>query len=517
MSRRAPAVAFVGLVLVSSIASARTELPELDLAKLEAGVQERLREAADALARAVDDGSKSAEELGPLYGETGKIFNAHHVFAFAEACYREAGELEPGNLLWPYLLGFLYQDTGRLAAAKEQFERVLAIDPEHVLGRFRLARVHLDLAEIEPAKRLLEEVVEVPGVRAAAHTALGKLSEIDGAIEEAVRHYEAALSLQPRALQLHYPLTQAYRRLGDLSRAREHAAKARPVNVETADPILQEVGSLTSSSEMLLMTGARAVKGGRLDLAEEAFRKAVAANPDNSRAHINLAVALHQQGSLVEAEASAREALRLAPENFFAHFNLALVLEEQGRTEESFEHYAGALDADPRNVKANLRYANLLMRTGAYADAARRYRAVRERAPSLVQARYLEALAHISLDDFGVAVALLEEAVEIAPQHVAARNSLARLLATATPPDSEKALRALALAGVLNDEEVTMEHRETLAMALGAIGDYEAAIEIQLELLGASRRGADRAVTEHLAYTLALYRAGRPSNRPWRK
>ena len=317
------------------IATAQVPLPSPELQGLEAGVEERLTVAREALESALANADATPVERGKLYGHTGQIFHAHHVFPVAEACYQNAAELDPEELMWPYLLGFIYEDTARFPKAKSRYQRVLELEPDHPLATLRIGRLLLEEGDVEGAQPLLEKVAQEPGLDAPVHAALAKIATAQESHEVAVRHYEAALAAQPQASQLHYPLAVAYRRLGEVDKAREHAALGGPAKLVVPDSILEEVGSLSVSSQMFLTTGAQALKAERFDLAEKAFRGAIAANPENKRAHLNLAVVLIHLKRLDAAEESVNEALKLDPEYGFAYFNQGTIHEARGKPEEA--------------------------------------------------------------------------------------------------------------------------------------------------------------------------------------
>lgn len=495
--------------------AAGAQIPDPDLSRLEPAVQEKLGDARKALLDAIEDSSVDAKKRSRLYGNTGRLFHAHDAYAVAEACYRNAAELDGGEIRWPYILGYLYQDTGRFEEAKEQYRKVLEIDSEHTLSSLRLAQVHLELGEWDEAESLFRRVLDQPDLNAAAYAGLARISMARAHHAEAVRYYSKALELQPEASRLHFSLGHAYRRLGNIELARKHLEQAGDVKLKVSDPILNDVGSLTVSSAMFLTAGAQALKAERFDIAERAFRGAIAVNPENKRAHLNLAVVLAQRGALDEAEASAREALRLSPDYYFAQFNLGTIYEARGELGKAAEYYRKALQGNPDDVKFNYRLAALLMRTGEYAPAAERLRVVVERAPGFVHARYLEALAHIVLGHHEAARELLERALEIHPNQPNLMSPLARLLATSEPIETENAHRALALAESLIEERNSLDDGETLAMALAATGRFEEAALLQLKVIEVAReQGLDELVS-HLEHNLERYRSNQPSDRPW--
>lgn len=514
LTRLASALLCTGLTATATQALETIPLPNLE--RFETAVQERLTTAYDALMSALDDPETSNEERSRLYGRTGKIFHAHHAFKVAAACYRNAAELDPEDLQWPYILGFLHQDAGEFGQAETLYESVLTMDPEHTMATLRLGEIYLELGELDRSQPLLEKVMDQPGLGATAHAALGKIAAARQDHETAVRHYETALKLQPEAGRLHVPIGLSYRSLGQIDKAREHLGQRAEGKVRVDDPLLREIGSLTASSEMFLTTAAQALKAGRYELAERAYRGAIAANPENARAHVNLAEVLTRRGALEEAEASAREGLRLNPESFFALFNLANIFEKHGQLEKAMEYFERALEENPASVRANFRLGSLLMRKGEYERAAERFHQVVEAAPSFARARYLQALALISQGQRGAAREVLETALQVEPGHEGISAALARLLATAESATPEETRRAVSLAQELYRNRSSAENLETLAMSLAAAKRYDKAASAQHAVIEAARiQDADSHTLAHLEYNLQRYQNGLPSDRPW--
>lgn len=511
----AAAVVLALVEFAGSFGGAQELIPEPSLDGLEEGVRESLTAARLALLQVLENPEATAGDQARLYGETGKIFHAHHSFEVAESCYRNAARLDPVDLQWPYLLGFLYQDSGRLQLAMAEYETVLRKDAEHSLATLRLAQVRIERMEFDAARTLLEKIIDQEELEATVHAALGRIALASEEYARAAEHYQKALTLQPAANRLHTPLVLVFRHLGEIDKAREHAALVGQIKVTLVDPLLREVGSRSVSSEMYLTTAAQAIKAGRLGLAEQAYRGAIALNPDNPRAHLNLAVVLADRGAYDEAERAAREALRLDPESFFAYFNLGNIFEKRGDLDKAVSYYQVALEKDSVNVKANFRLGAVLMRLEDYVGAAERFNRALEISPSFLQAGYLEALALIAQGNYSEAQLKLEEATRVHPDRPELLGPLARLLATSPSRTTQDSKRALRLAEDLVRSDKNMEHLEILAIALAASERFEEAVSIQQEVLESSRRQATASQLRHLTYNLERYRGGQASDRPW--
>ena len=91
------------------------------------------------------------------------------------------------------------------------------------------------------------------------------------------------------------------------------------------------------------------IRQGQLDLAEESFRRAVAAKPGWALVHSNLAEVLVRKGDLAGAAAEADEAVRLDP-----GYDAAIIIQGNmdrglGRVAQAVEHYLQARSLDPKN------------------------------------------------------------------------------------------------------------------------------------------------------------------------
>ena len=111
--------------------------------------------------------------------------------------------------------------------------------------------------------------------------------------------------------------------------------------------------------------------------AENAYQKAVAADPEHPEAHINLGRLLHERGNPEAAAAHYRAAASSAPENAIAAFNLGTALEDLGLTDAAIVAYQQAAELDPRFTDAHFNLARLYEQTGALQKAIRHLRSYR--------------------------------------------------------------------------------------------------------------------------------------------
>jgi tetratricopeptide (TPR) repeat protein len=163
------------------------------------------------------------------------------------------------------------------------------------------------------------------------------------------------------------------------------------------------------------------------------WRDTVAKDPDNARAHNNLAGAiLRNQGRLDDAVAQCEEALRLKPDLAEAHGNLGDVLIRMpGRLNDAIVQYEEALRLKPDLAEAhnNLGYA-LVRVPGRLDDAIAQYREALRLNPDYAKAHdNLGAALERVPGRLGEAAAQIEEGLRQDPNYAEAHNDLGAALA----------------------------------------------------------------------------------------
>ncbi|MEM9195883.1 MAG: tetratricopeptide repeat protein [Myxococcota bacterium] len=104
--------------------------------------------------------------------------------------------------------------------------------------------------------------------------------------------------------------------------------------------------------------------------AEAAYRAAIEASPEFPEAHNNLGLLLRNLERYDEAAAALREAVRLRSDYASAHVNLALTLEEAGDRTAAVEAYRLAVRFAPRDALSRINLGLLLLEEGNEAQAA---------------------------------------------------------------------------------------------------------------------------------------------------
>jgi len=163
---------------------------------------------------------------------------------------------------------------------------------------------------------------------------------------------------------------------------------------------------------------------------------ALAANPRNDRAYLNLGTFASRAGKTAEAIAYYRAALKLNPNAPDTHFNLAAVLEKNGEAAAALEEYRAAARLGPGLPEERYRLGLALARAGQLDaaivefDAARRLQPTaaavrRDLAATLATRGNLRAQANRMTE----AIADYAAALELDPRDARTHNNLANALA----------------------------------------------------------------------------------------
>ncbi|MCC7174271.1 MAG: tetratricopeptide repeat protein [Bryobacterales bacterium] len=130
-----------------------------------------------------------------------------------------------------------------------------------------------------------------------------------------------------------------------------------------------------------------ASKGRHQEAAAE-WKKALALEPDNAKAHTNLGISLSRLGASAEAVVEFRRAVQLRPNYPEAHNNLGVELFQMGRFAEAGPHFVKYLDYYPLSAEVHFNLAETLYGAGKTAEAIQ----VAERAASLAAEQKNQAL-----------------------------------------------------------------------------------------------------------------------------
>jgi Flp pilus assembly protein TadD len=173
-------------------------------------------------------------------------------------------------------------------------------------------------------------------------------------------------------------------------------------------------------------------------------------NPNNDNVHVNLGLALDNQGDLEAAIGEYREAVRLNPNNDIAHYDLGLALDDKGDQEGAIGEYRETLRLNPGNEGAHVNLGSALYKKGNVDGAIAEYREGLRLNPENDSAHYNLGLALGAKGTLDGAIAETRAAVRLSPNNPLHHYSLAFWLEK--QGDHEGALGEYRTAYALNPE-----------------------------------------------------------------
>jgi tetratricopeptide (TPR) repeat protein len=159
------------------------------------------------------------------------------------------------------------------------------------------------------------------------------------------------------------------------------------------------------------------------------WRKALALDSADARAHSNFAFALAGAGKLDEAIVQYRKALQLNPGYAEAEHNLGLALGEKGRTDEAAAHYRRALEISPNYPEAHNSLGIAMVEQGATVEAIRHFEDAVRIKPAYAEAHNNLGNALVGAGRVDEAIPHFEKALVVNPKYAEACNNLGRALA----------------------------------------------------------------------------------------
>ena len=184
----------------------------------------------------------------------------------------------------------------------------------------------------------------------------------------------------------------------------------------------QALNAHPRDANLLCLLGASLIRQRKPEEAEHTLSRAVRLYPDFSRAHEGLAETLIMQGRLQEALASLERAEELEPGSGSIRMKKAKVLTGLGKDDDATREFEASFKLTPH--REDLVRGLSLQRMGNVREAEKIYRDVLLRDPKNVDALRLLAGVAMRAKQWGDAEALLERALEIAPDFHQGWNDL---------------------------------------------------------------------------------------------
>jgi tetratricopeptide (TPR) repeat protein len=199
-----------------------------------------------------------------------------------------------------------------------------------------------------------------------AHNNLGYLSMRRGELDEAISHFNTALTIRAGNATPHYNLGRALieNNLGN--------ALARKGLADEAIPHYEEAVRLRPDyADAYYNFGTVLFREGKIDDAITEWQKALAIQPYDAEVHTNLGTAFGRKGMLRKAITEYQQALKIAPQNRLAMNNLAWLLATSSDASSRDGTRAVALAREAIQLSSDVNPNFLRTLAAAYAESGR--------------------------------------------------------------------------------------------------------------------------------------------------
>jgi putative PEP-CTERM system TPR-repeat lipoprotein len=339
--------------------------------------------------------------------------------AEAEAEYRKALDLEPGNLAAGQQLAGSAMSRGDLDAARKLYRQILAAHKDDLPTLMALYALELKAKRPQEAQKVLEGAVAAHPEAPTPAAILAFSYMQAGNARRALQVSEAAAAASPDDNFLLTQRGSAYLALNDMGNAR--ASFQRLVALKPEDPEAHfKLASASAASHDLVAT--------RKELA-----RALELNPKYLPAKIELARLSLAEKKPTEALNLAADARKLAPDNIEVDLVEAAAYQAQKQPPRAIALLEQSVTAHPESDRVLLALAKARWDAGESEAAAKLAQSWLQRHPDSVPALSFLAEANMGLGRPALAIANYEALLKQRPDDLSALNNLAVLLKQSQP------------------------------------------------------------------------------------
>ena len=293
-------------------------------------------------------------------------------------------ELDEETMAQLEALGYL---AGRGGVDIEQESDIARADPKDRIGLHQLvmsAQSEMGRNEEASAAEKLRQVLETDPSVIEAHQMLGTMANRQHRSDEAVRHFQAALALEPEHSESLFGLAVAYRETGRADEALvgfRRLLELNPSDTRAAVTVVDILVAKDEIAEAITILEAAAVQrddlaglqnqlgelhamADRREEAKSSFARSIELGDKLAPPRFNMAALLEDEGLFDEAIVLYEEVIVLAPKHYKAQFNLGRIYGHLGEIERHQQLWEAAVASNPDFIQGHYLLAKLIMDRG---------------------------------------------------------------------------------------------------------------------------------------------------------
>ncbi len=296
-----------------------------------------------------------------------------------------AAQQQPQSAAAQNAWGEALDQDGQLEAARQAFERAIAVQPTYGEAYLNLGLVWLQLHAPAKAAPQLDQAIKLLGNTPETGYALylrAKIYSQSGADEDALQSLNRAVLLRPELAEAWSDLGEA--RKGKADNAGALAAFEKAVTLNPQDAVAQ------------YRLGAEYLRQEKTSLALAHLRVAYRQNPRDQSVLNALQTALRKDGKTAEADEIRAQLAKLLRDRDTAMQNAVTAvrlnnegaqLEKQGNLQAALDKYRRAVQLDPDHVGLRVNFAVALLRLGQWTEGLNQMHEALRRDPGNAQIR----------------------------------------------------------------------------------------------------------------------------------
>ena len=365
----------------------------------------------DALAKFNTAASLNTTLYEPHYN-IGNIHLKRKNFALAVASFERASRLKPDEPFVQNNLGVSYEGLQKQESAANAFRRAADLRPENATFARNAGMTLMRLRRPAEAIPYLERAAKGLGDDRVS-LALGEAYTQAGRSDLALPYYEGMKDTLAKSATFWFNLGVLRNQAGDPKGAEEAYRKALAISPNDLDT-MNNLGLLV-------------FRNGDFAEAMTLFDKLVGLNPSSKSARLSLAAAAARSGNWGKAIENWREHIKANGDDIPVRLDLANALWESGDYATARYHYLQVLSRDPNNYEAMNGMGLFHLRDSKFAQAEAAFRGSISAEKGFIPAYNNLAITLDKMNRRKEAIAILEQALKIAPDDAEVKANLQRL------------------------------------------------------------------------------------------
>ncbi|MEN9449975.1 MAG: hypothetical protein RJA83_589 [Pseudomonadota bacterium] len=279
--------------------------------------------------------------------------------------------------------------AGDIKYAKDVYEYILSVQPEHVEAIHALGLLAIELLQWDTAIAWIQKALSIQPNSARFHLHLANVFKNINQCEFALTHYQAALRLDPNYAEVHNNLAGLFYKQNQLNLARQHYVQAIDLKPDYLDAHFnlglvflaqQEKNAAVTQFKNVLSLHPNSIQGHwqlaniywqiqDLEKVHYHYQKILNLDPNSVELLNNFAALMLKKEQIDLAIDYFKRALVIDPKHKTARNNLAAILLQNNQLKEAIWHYSLYLNLDPLDIEALFNRAHCLMLTGNLNEA----------------------------------------------------------------------------------------------------------------------------------------------------